>query len=81
MSDKKKERTVSEIQSEYSGLCARAGHAQYQISVMQKDLELINEQLRELNLEAAASSAKEAAAKAEAATPVESPAATEAPSA
>ena len=58
MSEEKKERTVDSIHREYSELCARAGHIQYQIAVMSKDLELINEQLKTLNLEAASKQAK-----------------------
>jgi hypothetical protein len=45
-------RTVAEIQQEYAGVCTRAGHCQYQIRTLQKDLDLINETLQNLNLEA-----------------------------
>jgi septation ring formation regulator EzrA len=55
-------RTVEEISQEYSRLCAKAGHCQYQIETLKKDLEMINQTLRDLNLEAA--KAKEAAEKA-----------------
>lgn len=51
MSDEK--RTVEGIHKEYTQLCAQAGHLQYQIATLGKDLELVNEQLRALNLEAA----------------------------
>jgi len=53
-----KERTIEEIQKEYSLVCAEAGQAQYQLFILQQDLEVRNERLRKLNLEAAAVSAK-----------------------
>jgi len=52
------ERTIEEIQKEYSLVCAEAGQAQYQLFILQKDLEIKNDRLRKLNLEAAAVSAK-----------------------
>lgn len=64
MSDKKK--TVAEIQQEYSQGCARAGHAQYQIYTLTKELDLLNESLKSLNIEAAKASAEEEASKKEA---------------
>lgn len=45
-------RTVDDIRNEYSQLCAKAGHVNYQIFQLSSDLKLINEQLRDLNLEA-----------------------------
>lgn len=54
MSDEKKLRPVAEIQAEYQNLCTKAGHTQYQIITLSKDLDLLNETLRNLNLEAAA---------------------------
>ena len=67
----KKERTVEQVQQEYTQMCVRAGHTQYQIAQLQKDLALFNDTLRDLNLEAGAIQAKnlaaEAAKKAEAA--------------
>ena len=54
----KKERTVQEIQGEYSGICTKAGHIQYQINALSKDLELVNSSLRDLNFEAAAAHSK-----------------------
>jgi hypothetical protein len=75
---KKPARSVSDIQDEYSKLCFKAGHLQYQISALSKDLELLNSTMRDLNFEAAAAQAKAAevaaavaAAKAEADKPVE----------
>lgn len=50
MSDK---RTVEAIHKDYSQLCSQAGHLQYQIVTLQQDLDILNKQLRELNLEAA----------------------------
>lgn len=52
------ERTVEAIHKEYSDLCARAGHTAYQIKVLNDDLNLVHEQLKTLNLEAAAVQAK-----------------------
>lgn len=63
MEDKKPVRPVSEIQNEYSGLCMKAGHIQYQMDTLRKDLEAINVALRDLNLEAAASKAAEGKAE------------------
>lgn len=48
------ERTIETIHKEYSDLCARAGHTQYQIEALKIDLNALNEKLRVLNLEAAA---------------------------
>jgi hypothetical protein len=53
-----KERTIEEIQKEYSLVCAEAGQAQYQLFIIQKDLEIKNDRLRKLNLEAAAVAGK-----------------------
>lgn len=49
----KKERTLEDVQREYNSLCAKAGHLQYTLVTVGADLKLVNEQLRELNLEAA----------------------------
>lgn len=54
-----KVRSMAEIQHEFSTLCARAGHLEYQIYTHEKDLELLNNQMRNLNFEAAAVKAKE----------------------
>jgi len=53
------ERTIEEIQKEYSLVCAEAGQAQYQIFVLEKDLEIKNDRLRKLNLEASAVAGKQ----------------------
>ena len=47
-------RTFEEIQQEFSVKCTKAGHLQYQITAFQSDLEVLNRQMRDLNLEAAA---------------------------
>jgi len=52
-------RTLEEIQQEYGSVCAKAGHCQYQIKTLEKDLAMINETLQKLNIEAF--KAKEAA--------------------
>lgn len=59
-------KSIQELNVEYSQLCGKAGQIQYQIAVLSDDLKLINEQIRELNLKAAAMSAKEAEEKKEA---------------
>lgn len=56
-------RTKDEVQSEYGQICAKAGHAQYQIDVLKRDLTMLNERLRDLNLEAAAIARAEEEAK------------------
>lgn len=64
-----KKRTVTEIQGEYTQLCARAGHLEYSIYALQSDLELLNLTMKDLNIEGAA--AQKAEAEAAAATPAE----------
>ncbi len=54
----KPSRSIEEIQQDFNVQCARAGHLQYQMYVHEKDLSILNEQLRSLNLEAAAAQAK-----------------------
>lgn len=61
MSEEKKSRSLQEIQSDYQNLCVKAGHIQYQISVMSEDLALVNKTLKDLNFEGAAAQAKAAA--------------------
>lgn len=68
---KKEERTMLDIQNQYTSLCNKAGHLQYQLSVFKKDLEIINSSLRDLNFEAAALQAKEAEAAAATTVPTE----------
>ena len=50
----KARRKIAEIQQEYQQLCLRAGHTQYQLYTLKKDMELINDSLRNLNAEATA---------------------------
>lgn len=61
----KKPRAVAEIQQEFQRLCARAGFLEYQVYIHQSDLDTVNQTLKELNFEAAASAraAEEEAAK------------------
>lgn len=73
MSNEKKTRSVAEIQAEYQGLCTRAGHFQYQIFNFTKDLELVNQKLRDLNFEAAAAHQAEQEAAKASETPAEAP--------
>ena len=47
----KQVRSSAEIQNEYTRVCNKAGHIQYQIHALSKDLELINQSLRDLNQE------------------------------
>lgn len=72
--NKPAERTVEQIRQEYSALCAKAGHMQYQLFTIERDLELLNETLRSLNLEAASLSQKKAGEAKLAAVPSEAPA-------
>jgi uncharacterized coiled-coil DUF342 family protein len=58
MSETKK-RTIDEIRKEYTDLCLKAGHTQYQIDTLTKDLGVINNTLRDLNFEAASVQAAE----------------------
>lgn len=72
-----KKRTIAEIQQQYQDLCLKAGHLQYQVYTLSRDVEMVNAELRDLNLEAAGLKAAEekaaaetaAAAKAAEATP------------
>jgi hypothetical protein len=58
MSEEKKERTLEEVKNEFNQLCFRAGSLQYEIAVKNKDLEMLNESLRNLNFEASKIQAK-----------------------
>lgn len=58
-----KPRTVEDVQREFTQLCAKAGHIQYQISCLTKDLGLVNTQCEELSIEAAKISRAEAESK------------------
>jgi predicted RNase H-like nuclease (RuvC/YqgF family) len=50
----KKERTMQDIQQEFTALCTKAGHLDYQVFTYKKDIEILQNQMRELNFEAAA---------------------------
>lgn len=56
-------RDIKEVEQEFSNLCAKAGHLQYQVAVFSEDLKLVNEEIKKLNFEAAAihAATKEAA--------------------
>lgn len=58
------DRTIQQIQHEFSEACARAGHVQYKITVDQEDLANLNKLIKSLNLEAAALQGKQAAKEA-----------------
>ena len=61
-------RSLQDVQNDYTRVCARLGHVEYNIAVMKKDADAIKGELQALNLEAAAlnaEQAKEEAAKAE----------------
>lgn len=63
----KPERTLGQIQAEFTKVCAQAGQAQYQIQILQGDLNNYNKLIRELNIEASQLKSKldaEAAAEA-----------------
>lgn len=51
-------RTIEVIHKEYSELCAKAGHLNYQVYTLTKDLEILHQQMRDLNLEASKLSAE-----------------------
>lgn len=55
MSEKKEPRQLSEINQEYTALCAQLGHKHYQISQAKKDLEALVSSIRDINTEAAQS--------------------------
>lgn len=61
--NKKEPRKMPEIQAEYGNLVQKAGQIQYQVHVLNKDLEMLNSALRDLNMEAAASQEAEKASK------------------
>lgn len=63
MSDNK--RTFETIQTEYEQLALRAGHTQYQVYALTKDLGVLNDQMRDLNFEGARIKAEDAKAKKE----------------
>jgi septal ring factor EnvC (AmiA/AmiB activator) len=56
------DRTIKDIQDEFSSLCTRSGHLEYQVFTFKKDIDLLNTRMRELNFEAAALQGKQQAA-------------------
>lgn len=56
-------RALPEIQADYQRLCSQSGQLQYQVYAIKRDLDVINEQIRDLNFEGAA--AQQALAKAQ----------------
>lgn len=60
------EKTLKDIQIEYSNLCAKSGHIQFQVASLQKDLALVLNQIEAVNFEAAAFQRQQAEAAANA---------------
>lgn len=46
-----KKRDLEEIKVEFSNLCFETGKKQYELYLIQRDLNLLNEQLQDLNFE------------------------------
>lgn len=44
-------KSVEQITKEFSELCLRAGNLQFEIELKQKDLSMINEELKSLNFQ------------------------------
>lgn len=59
-------RPLEQVQQDYASLCAKVGDMQYRRDSLDKDIALVNKQLRDLNFEAIASAQAAQAAKAEA---------------
>ncbi len=57
-------RTLQQIQQEFTALCTKAGHLEYQRTTLKKDVDLMQEQMRNLNFEAAALQGAEQAQRA-----------------
>ena len=56
------EKTLEELQNEYTQGCLKAGSIQYQIQALKWDLEELNTNLRSVNIQASQLKAKEAPA-------------------
>lgn len=68
MSEEKKTRSTNEIKQEYQQLATKAGNLQYAIGEQNRDLSMINSQMRDLSLEfTSADNAEKEAAKSAAA--------------
>ena len=52
-------RTMEEIQRDYTNACAKAGHLRFQIVTLEKDLDLLLNEVRDLNFEALSAAKKE----------------------
>ena len=59
------ERTMQDVQIEYTKLCTLVGQAEYQITTIKNDVENLKVKMRELNIEASELKAKEDAQKSE----------------
>jgi hypothetical protein len=57
-------RTIEDIRNDYTQLCAKAGHLAYSIYALKIDLDLVNNQLKDLNIEGAMLQKSEAGAPA-----------------
>lgn len=58
-----KPRSFDEIQNEYQGLCTKVGHMSYQVWALNKEINTINDRIRDINFEAAALKEAEKAAE------------------
>lgn len=63
--EKRNLKTVAELQQEYTNGCAQLGNLVYSIWTNEKDVELLFDRLRNLNIEGAAAKQAEALAAAE----------------
>ncbi len=79
MSDNQKPKTYQELRNEFTQLCAKAGSVQYQIYAFQRDLEQLNNALRDINITGAQMLKAEQAAAAQ--STAEAPQTAEAPNA
>lgn len=63
MPDVKKHRPIDEISKDYGQLVYKAGDLQYKVSIFSEELDLVNKEIKELNLEAAAAQRAESEQK------------------
>lgn len=59
LNDEKTKEAIDKIKQEYARLCGRYGNCRYQISVLQRDAEMLEKELDALNLEAVKASVAE----------------------
>lgn len=64
-----KEKTLSDLQQEYSNVCARIGDAEYQIFLKQEEVKLLKDTARKINQEGAEVQARTVQVAAEQAAP------------